>query len=95
MPLPAAPVLITLGEGVGVSPYQLQPPQTEITPEKFAPTRITAGREPLSQTRMTKKDKNDKYNSYFKSKGQHTKKAVEANPGPKKGGSPANKANTR
>ena len=56
---------------------------------------MTAGREPLSQTRMTKKDKNDKFNSYCKSKGQHTKKAVETNPGQKKGSSRTNKANTR
>ena len=56
---------------------------------------MTAGREPLSQTRMTRKDKNDKCNPYNKSKGQHTKKAVEANPGPKNGGRRTNKANTR
>ena len=56
---------------------------------------MTAGREPLPQTRMTRKDKNDKFNPYYKSKGQHTKKAVEKNPGQKKGSSRTNKANTR
>ncbi len=52
---------------------------------------MTAGRETSSETRMTSMTKSSPhakasygYTTYYKSKGQHTKKAVEKNPGKKR-----------